>query len=322
MTTYLLDSPSQTVDDIVANVVASTRLPLSQVTFTPQQIIAMMQDEQQTKIIPMIKKVREDYWLTNYDQQILTGVFSYPMPPRCSGGGLRDFVFLDTSGYEIQIPHLDPDQIATPSYFAFRPSWQGQGAFLMNDRLVLWPQTNSNVSYQLRQKYERRANSLTSTANCMQITAINPTANTITFVGSPPNPPFFIGGLIDIISISGQHVSQGDNLLISNVVGAVVTFDPSTPIGNTVTIGSWACAAGLTCIPQVPDEAYPILLARGMMRIATALQNSNLMNVATKLAEDAYAEIMTLFTPRVPGNPRKFVNKNVVGGPYSFPYYR
>lgn len=322
MTTYLLDSPSQTVDDIVNNVIASTRLPISQVTFTPQNIIAMMQDEQQTKIIPLIKKVREDYWLTNYDQQIVQNVYSYAMPPRCSGGGLRDFVLVDPSGYEIQIPHLDPDQLATPSYFAFRPSWQGQGAYLANDRLVFWPQTNTNVNNQLRQKYERRANSLTSIANCMQITGVNVSANQISFVGSPPNPPFFNGGLLDIISIVGQHVSQGDNLLISTVIGSTVTFDSSTPISSSVTVGSWACAAGLTCIPQVPDEAYPILLARGMMRIATALQNSNLMNVATKLAEDAYAEIITLFTPRVPGNPRKFVNKNVVGGPYSFPYYR
>jgi hypothetical protein len=322
VTTYLVDSPSQTVDDIVSNVVASTRLPLSQVTFSQAQIIAMMQDEQQTKIVPLIKKVREDYWLTNYDQQIITGVFAYGMPPRCSGGALRDFVFVDPSGYEIDCPHLDPDQLKTPSYFAFRPSWQGQGAFLQNDQLMLWPQTNSNVSYKLRQKYERRANSLTSSVNCAQITAVDSGANTITFAASPPTPPFSIGTLIDIISITGQHVSQGDNFLISNVMGSVVTFDPSTPIGSTVTVGSWACAAGLTCIPQVPDEAYPILLARGMMRIATALQNSNLMNVATKLAEDAYAEIETLFTPRVPGSPRKFVNKNTVGGPYSFPYYR
>lgn len=322
MTTYLVDSPSQTVDDIVQNVIKSTRLPISQVTFSPQDIIAMMQDEQQTKITPLMKKIREDYWLTNYDQQVQQGVYSYAMPPRCSGGALRDFVFVDNSGNEIECPHLDPDQLKTPSYFAFRPAWQGQGAFLQNDRLVLWPQTSSNVSYQLRQKYERRPNSLTSSANCMQIISVNTTANTITFIGSPPTPPFAIGRLIDIISITGQHVSQGDNLLISNVVGAVVTFDASTPLSSSVTVGSWACAAGLSCIPQMPDEAYPILLARGMMRIATALQNSNLMNVATKLAEDAYAEIETLFTPRVPGSPRKFVNKNTIGGPYSFPYYR
>jgi hypothetical protein len=317
--TYLVDSPSQTVDDIVSNIVASCRLPLSQITFTPQNIIGFLQDEQQTTLTNLIKKVREDYWLTNYDQPIVVGVYSYSMPPRCAAGALRDFVFVDASGFEIHCPHLDPDQIKTPSYFSFRPSWQGQGAFLMNDKVVLWPQTFNNVSYQLRQKYERRPNSLASSANCMQITGVNVGSNQITFAGAPP---FVAAQLIDIISINGQFTSQGDNFLISTVVGSTVTMDSTTPITSTVTIGSWACPAGLTCIPQIPAEAYPLLLARGMLRIAAALQSSNLFSVASKMAEDAASKIMEMVTPRVSGNPRKFVNKNVVGGPYSFPYYR
>lgn len=319
MTTYLVDSPVQLVDDIVTNIVSSCRLPISQLTFTPQIIIGFMQDEQQTTVTALVKKVREDYWLTNYDQRIVANTFSYAMPPRAAAGSLRNIVFVDPSGFEIDCPHLDPDQIKTPSYFAFRPSWQGQGAFLQNDRVILWPQTFSNVSYQLRQKYERRPNSLTSSANCMQITGVNVGSNQISFLGSPP---FTAGQYLDIIAVTGQHPSQGDNFFISTVVGSTVTMDSTTPITTTVTVGSWACPAGLTCIPQLPDEAYPLLLARGMLRVAAGLQNSNLFNVASKMAEDSATKIMSMITPRVSGSPKKFVNKNVVGGPYSFPYYR
>ena len=319
MTTYLVNSAVQTVDDIVANIIASCRLPISQVTFTPQNIIGFLQDEQQTTVTELIKKVREDYWLANYDQTILTNVFSYPMPPRAAAGSLRNIVFVDASGFEIDCPHLDPDQIKVPSYFAFRPSWQGQGAFLQNDRVILWPQTFTNTSYKLRQKYERQPNSLSSNSNCMQITGVNTGTNQISFVGSPP---FSGGQLIDIISVIGQHASQGDEFLISTVVGSTVTMDASTPITSVVTVGSWACPSGLTCIPQIPNEAYPLLLARGMLRIAAALQSSNLFSVASKMAEDASNKVMTMITPRISGSPRKFVNKNVVGGPYSFPYYR
>lgn len=318
-TTYLVNSPSQTVDDIVTNIISSTRLPISQVTFTPQNIIGFLQDEQQTTITDLIKKVREDYWLTNYDQQILTNVYSYPMPPRCAAGALRNFVFVDASGFEIQLPHLDPDQLATPSYFAFRPSWQGQGAFLQNDRVVLWPQTWSNTAYTLRQKYDRRPNSLTSAANCMQITAVDVDNNQISFAGSPP---FTVGMELDIISTKGQFVSQGDDLLISALAGSLLTFDSSTPISTSVKVGSWACPAGLSCIPQLPAEGYPLLLARGMLRIAAGLQSSSLFSVASKMAEDAAMKVMEMVTPRIAGNPRKFVNKNTVGGPYNFPYYR
>jgi hypothetical protein len=153
----------------------------------------------------------------------------------------------------------------------------------------------------------------------MQITAIDTTANTLTFAGSPTFTP---GMKLDIISQVGQFSSQADDLLVDTVPGATIQIDASTPIPTTVTVGSWACPAGLTCIPQIPKQAYPLLMARGMLRIAAGLQSSNLFNVASKMAEDGAAKVMTMVTPRIPGNPRKFVNKNVVGGPYSFPYYR
>jgi len=318
-TTYLVNSPIQLVDDIVTNIIASTRLPISQVTFSPQNIIAFMQDEQQTTITALIKSVREDYWLTNYDQQIVTGVYSYKMPPRCAAGSIRDFVFVDTSGNEIQVAHLSPDQLKNPNYFAYRPAWQGQGIFLQNDTLNLWPTTFNNSSYLLRQKYDRRPNALTSYSNCMQITATNPGSNTITFAGSPP---FSIGEYVDVIGVTGQFTSQGDSLLIDNVVGAVITLDSSTPVTTSMTVGSWVCPAGLTCVPQMPAEAYPLLLARGMLRIAAALQNSNLFNVASKMCEDAAAKVTTMVTPRVASSPQKFVNKNNIGGPYLGAYYR
>lgn len=319
MTTYLVDSPSQTVDDIVSNVIASTRLPLSQTTFTPLNIITFMQDEQQITIENMIRKVREDYWLTDYDQAITTNVYTYAMPPRCAYGALRNFVFVDASGNEITLPHLDPDQIASPAFNGYSPSWQGQGAFLKNNRVILWPQNSVNTAYQLRQKYDRRPNSLTSSDNCMQITGVNVSTNQISFVGSPP---FTNGQLLDIIGITGQFVSQGDDLLISTVVGSTVTFSSTTPISSSVTVGSWACPSGLTCIPQLPAEGYSLLMARGMLRIAAALQNSNLFQVASKMSEDAASKIIEMITPRISGNPRKFVSRNNLGGPYSYPNYR
>lgn len=318
-TTYLVNSPIQTVDDIVTNIITSTRLPLSQVTFTPQNLIGFLQDEQQLTLTKLIKSVREDFWLTNYDQQILVNVFSYGMPPRTAAGALRNIVFLDPGGFEIDCPHLDPDQIKTPSYFAFRPAWQGQGAFLQDDQVVLWPQTFSNVSYKLRQKYERRPNALTSISNCSQITAVNVGANQLTFAGSTT---FTAGQLLDVISVTGQHTSQGDDFLVLSAPGATITLDPSTPLTTKVKVGSWVCPAGLTCIPQMPDEAYALLLARGMLRVAVGLQNSNLASVATKMCQEGENLLNQLITPRVSGSPKKFVNKNTVGGPYNFPYYR
>lgn len=320
--TYLVDSAVEQVDDLCTAVVNACRLPLSQNTFTTQNLVGFMNEEQQIKVTAILKKIREDYWLANYDQQILTGVYSYTMPVRCAAGALRNIVFVDASGFEIDCPHLDPDQIKTPSYFAFRPSWQGQGVFLQNDQMVLWPQTFSNTQYKLRAKFERRPNQLTLAANCGQISSVSVGGQTITISGASLPPSFVIGYSIDVIGQTGQFTSQGDSLLISNVAGQVLTISATTPFTSSVVVGSWVCPAGLTCIPQVPLEGYPLYVARGVQRVAAAMSNSSLFGVASKMAEDAIAELMTMLTPRISGSPKKFVNKNTIGGPYSFPYYR
>lgn len=320
--TYLVDTSVEFVDDLCASVVSSCRLPLSQNTFTNQALVGFMNEEQQIKVTAILKKIREDYWLANFDQPILPNVYSYPMPARCTAGSLRNVVFLDPAGFEIDCPHLDPDQIKTPSYFAFRPSWQGQGFFLQDDRVVLWPQTFSNVQYKLRQKFERRPNQLTLQANCAKITAVNVGTQQITITFSTAPPFFANGGILDVISTTGQFSSQGDGLLVSAIGGSVMTIDPTTPFTSAVTVGSYVCPVGLTCIPQVPSEGYPLYVARGVQRVAMALSNSSLFGVVSKMAEDAIAELTQMLTPRVSGSPKKFVNKNTIGGPYSFPYYR
>lgn len=322
---YLTTTDQELVDDLVTSVIKSTRLPISQITFQNQDIVGFFDEEQSTVIEPMIRTIREDYWSFNYDQTIVANVYNYAMHPRALAGALRNVVFVDPSNFEIDCPHLDPDQIKTPSYFAFRPGWQGQGFFIQNDMIVLWPQTFTNPSMKLRQKMERRPSKPTLSANCAQITSRSTGAQTITFGAACP---FVNGQTVDVISNVGQHSSQADSLLIlSGGTTTTITIDPSTPftagvVGANVAAGMWVCPSGLTCVPQVPNELYPLYVGRAMIRIAAGLGNQSALNVGTKLATDAIAQLTRVITPRVSGSPKKFVNKNTVGGPYSFPYYR
>lgn len=314
-----IPSAYETTDDLVLDIINATRLPISQVTFTPQALIRFMDQEQKTTITQLVHSIREDYWVQLYDQQVTTGVFAYKMWPRSVGGALVDFVFVDASGNEIQIANLDTSQLKSPSYFAYRPSWQGQGAYLQNDMVMLWPQTFNNTAYKLRQKFERRPNTLTQAGDCVQVSSINTSTNTITLTMSPPG--WAAGQLVDVIDNNPQFVSQNDNLLISNVVGAVLTIDPSTPISTTIMANMWICPAGTTCVPQIPVEAYPLLMARGGLRVAAAMGNSNAFNVFSKMCEDAANKVEQMLTPRVKGQPKKFVNKNTINYG-TLPYYR
>jgi len=313
-------SPYLTVDDMVDSVIRAARLPISQVTFTTDDIIAFLDEEEKTTISSLIHSVREEYWLTNYDQAITVGQSEYGMPPRAVAGGLRDVVFLDASGNEIEMAHLDPDQLKTPPYFVVAPTFRGQGFFIRNDKVVLFPPTYNNTAYELREKYERRPNTLTSDANCVTVASINVGTNQITLSASPPG--WVAGQLIDVIDNTPQFTSLNDNLLISGVSGSTLTIDASTPISSDITANMWACPFGTTCQPQIPVEAYPLLVQRGVMRIAIAMQNSNMFQVAAKLAEDSAAHVVKMLTPRVEGSPKKLVNRRMQVGRFNYPFFR
>lgn len=314
MSTFLVDTASELVDDLIDSIIKSTRLPVSQISYQNIDLVKFMAEEQQGTITTLIRSIREDYWLQNYDQAILPNVYQYPMPMRAAGGALVDMVFVDPGNNEIDIPHLDPSQLKVQSFLSFRPLWMGQGIFLQNDQLTLWPQTISNTSYKLRQKFERRPNLPTVSANCAKITNVNLASNQVTISVTPT--AFVANYLVDIISNVGQFTSQGDNLQIQSAVGGVITFSSNTPLSSTVAVGMWVCPAGLTCVPQLPFEGYPLLVARAILRIPVGLGNQALFSTATKMAEDAEAKLRTLLTPRIKSSPKKFVNRNHVGGLY------
>lgn len=311
-----IPSPYQTTDDLVLAVQRTTALPLSQQTLVAADILAFMDEEQKTTVSDLVHTVREEYWVKYDDVQIEFGVYEYDIPQRGLAGGLRDVVFVDASGNEIEVPLFAPEQIKTPAWFSYRPAYLSQGYFVKDAKLVLWPQNYNNAQYILRMKFERRPNTLTSTSNCAQITGVDTLTNEVTVTAVPSE--WSSSTTFDIISNVPQFVSVGDDQTITGISNNVITFT-SLPAG--VSIGMWICPAGMTCIPQIPVEAYAWLISLGAKRVAQALQNSNLFNICTKDSVDKEGKVRSMLTPRIEGQPRKLVNRRNQGY-YGYPYFR
>lgn len=312
-----IPSAYPTVDALAVSVQRSAALPLSQNTFTSDDIIAFLDEEQKTTISDLVHAVREEFWVVYNDQQIQPSVYEYSMPQRALAGGLRDVVFVDASGNEIQIALLAPEQIKTPAYFSYRPAFQQQGCFIKDAKVILWPQNSNNTAYTLRQKYERRPNTLTSSTNCAQITAIDTNTKQVSCQSVPAT--WTTALTVDVISNYPQFVSIADDQVLTNVTGSVLTFS-AIPTGMSV--GQWICPAGTTCIPQIPLEAYTLLIALGTKRVLQAMQNPNGFQIAAKDVDAKTMQVRAMLTPRVEGQPKKLVNSNVFFGPWGYPFFR
>lgn len=97
----VLLGPNFTFDNLVTSVQLRAVLPSTPTLYTPSSIIQLMDEEMRTDIIPLVKTLNEEFWVTNYDQQVQANVQSYSIPNRATAQGLRDVVFVDSNGNEL-----------------------------------------------------------------------------------------------------------------------------------------------------------------------------------------------------------------------------
>lgn len=301
-------SPYQLVDDCVASVYRNTALPNSQITYESDDIVAFLNEEQQTTITALVQSIREAYWVQYHDVTIVPSVSSYIVPERCIMGGLQDIVLVDNSGNEIEIAQLAPEQQKVAPFYSFVPISSMRGMYPRDDTFNIYPVTFPYPSgFIIRFKYARRPNVLVSNSFCAQILTVNATTKEVT-VAAVPSGWTADSTILDIINNVPQFTSLSDDNLIDGIAGSTITL---TSCPSTVAVGQWLCPMGTTCVPQLPFELYPLLINAACLRVFVSMQNANGFNTMSKVVSAQMDDAKTLLTPRWKGQAKKIVNKNV-----------
>jgi hypothetical protein len=302
-----IPAPAYTVDGLVASVLNKYIIPNSQSTFTNQNIVDLLDEEMRSTIIPVINSVHEEYWVHFVDSPILQNVNVYDIPQRCVAGILRDVVFVDNNGNELNVSQLSPVQIK--SGFPYGPPLPvyGFGYYMQDDQIVLYPpQRSAATAFKLRIKFFRRPNNLTLTSNCGQIIAINGNVLTLSFVSSE----WTTTTTFDIIQSNPQFRSMSDSTAVTLIAGNNVTLSMSAAdvVANGIAVGMWFCPTTMTCIPQIPYEAFPLLVQRGIMRVAESYMDTAGVQAAEKRYVEMKDNVVKLIEPRVQGGTKTVIN--------------
>ena len=340
----VLAAPDYTTDGSVLALVNSVYRgclsPNSQNTLTPDDIIAFLDQEMRTTIVPLVLAAQEEFWVTNYDQPVLQGVYNYTIPKRAAFATWRDVVFVDNNRCEINMSMLSPEYLKLTYPAGGNPPLYVFGFILQNDQIILYPNTaGTPTQYKLRMKIKRRPNNLTQVANCAQITAINTSTNVVTVTLVPTG--WTTNTTFDIIPNSPQFTSLRDDQTISAITTTTLTFSspgndpltgqplPALPTNlqtgvMTMKVGDWICPSQMACIPQVPYDMFPLLVQRGIIRVLEALGDTQNLTVAERRYTDMAVDFARTVSPRIDGTPKKIVNRNTppYWGSYGFPFQR
>jgi hypothetical protein len=286
-------------------------MPLSANTLTEARIIEFLDEDMRSTLVPLVLAAKEEFYVQNYDQTPVTGVYDYTIPRRAAFATWRDIVFVDPNGNEIAMTDLPPEYVKITYPVGNLPPMYVFGFVVQNDHITLWP-PNSTVptQYQLRMKIKRAPNHLTPVSNCAQVTAVTPGSSQVTLDGNG-DTTWTTSLTFDVIPNYPQFTSLGDDLTISAInqvtpTATVLTFD-DYPTG--IAVGDWVCPAMLSPIPQIPYDMFPLLIQRGVIRCLESLGDTQNLQIAERRYQDMAADFARTVSPRIAGTRKALVNR-------------
>lgn len=304
----MVAAPGYTVDSLVTKLRNRYINPNSQSLFQDADVVSLLDDALRDTLIPVITSVREEFWVKTQDTPV-NGSASYTIPSNAAGAVLRDVVFVDTAGNEIDLQQLSPAHIKATFPFGYQLPLYTFGYYWRNDQIVPYPQqTQFATGYTLRMKPIRRPNDLTLSTNCGQITNI--AGNVLTLGNLPAD--WTTSTTFDIIQNAPQFTAIAEGATITALGGSSITL---TTVPTGLINGMWVCPTTTSCIPQIPYEGFGLLIECAIVAMCNSLGDSQGSGLHEKEREKFRQDFIDLITPRAQLGNKKIVNRN---NPMSF----
>lgn len=265
--------------------------------FSSADLYAFMDEEIESKLIPLILKNLEEYYVADLAYNVTAGQGSYGIPTRSIAGKLRDVQILSaTDPSSIRpLPRLDVTSLSMGRY------GNKSGFYLKGNSVIVYPTPTSTQGI-LNLEYYMRPNSCVDPGTCAVITAI---AGSVVTVSSLPTN-ITTSTPVDFVKVKPGFECPAIDQTITIAAGNVLTMAVAPP--STLSVGDYVCQATQSCILQVPQELLPLLSQYVVVRVMSAQSDLQAYQQAvaelTKLEENA----QLLIAPRVDGKPKRVTN--------------
>lgn len=297
-----------TTTELVKSLKRRASMPTSQSTFTPADLVALMNDEMFSVLLPRMKDVREEYFVTQEDLDLVVGQADYTIPTRAAGNALRDVVFVNAAGVESPCPRLAPEDIKETSSVFFGTALVGH--ILKAGKVVIVPTPTAVATGDaVRLKFERRPNNLCLESVSATILSIDTLTRQVTISNQPS--AWTAAMDFDVIAPDSPFSPIADDQGISAIGSSIMTFD-SLP--DDLAVGQWIAQAGESPIPQLPYEAHHILAQLGAVKALEILGKASEVKTARESAGEMLRFFVGLITPRNDGSQKKLVSRNTLFG--------
>lgn len=290
-----------TTDGMVSNIKLRGLLPDARNLYLSADMLALMNTEFRSIVVPLIMKEKQEYLVASYDQTIAASQTTFFIPFRAVGLKLRDCVLVDSAGQEIPLHRYEPEDLK----HGFQIGAGNPGFYVDNDRVILLPTDGTFSQYTFRAKIFRRPNNLVAKSSAGQITAINTGTKVVTLSTMPTS--FSTGLTYDFIKGTPSFRAHAEAQAVTTKAGFTLTFTATLP--TDLAVGDWVAESGFSPIPQIPYELHALLEQRTIIKILEGMKDATGLKLARDTYEEMVQEFAALVSPRVDGTPQKIVSR-------------
>lgn len=279
---------------LIEQVKRRASIPTSQQLFTLDKLTIMLNDELQTRIVPFLMSMREEWYVINIDYTSDGNTTQYTIPSDAVGQKLRNVTLWENGRMMMDVQRLDPDMLYDAVF----------GFYVENNKIVFYPVAPSTNKI-IRISYFKRSNELVQTNEAGQITVI--TGNDLTLGLTPPTT--FINGASVQVQSSKSPFPIILTTTITGVLGSVITL-ADTPTG--VQEGDWLVLEGQSVFPNIPSELVPALTQAVAVKCLAALGDTEGMNIAQAEYQQIEFSARATLSPKIDGAPKKVFNRRQI----------
>lgn len=284
-----------TSKDLINSIKSRIMFPISQSTFTEQDILNFATEEMNMAIIPLVLQSHEDYYLYSEDIPIIDGVFKYDIPYRAIGNKLREVCLVDSADNVKELTRIGVGDIGQYKNSYNTNYTNLKNFYIQNNQICFIANSLSNISgYVLRVFYYLRPNSLVLNEKVSNVISIDTNTPGLAIIKVDAIPDEFkVKNLdnsykkFDFIKYTSPHklLSYDVSVVDIDQVNSTITFN-AVDVPEDLEMNDVIALATETDIPQIPSDMHVLLAQRTATRILEAIGDTEgLQNANAKLAE-------------------------------------
>jgi hypothetical protein len=300
-----------TVDELIESI--KNRITISNTSASgsgDDDIIRFLNEAMEEILMPMIMRVKEEYFVVTEHWPILSGQARYRLPTRAIGQKLRDLMLRDnsTNPNRISLARINRENLSQMDGLATQTN--ASCFYMEGDYIVLVPNISANPSGTLEVSYFFRPGELVTSDNFRLITNVDLVNNIVTVATTPTG--WDTTKLYDIHGSNSGAEIRFYNLAASVVAANQFTFTTSlnkTDLRDSVVIGDYLVLAGTSALPAIPLELQPVLIQAVVCMLAEQQGDAELFQIHSARLKDIIEASTYMIDDRVEGRPQK-----VIGG--------